>query len=253
MLKSPKTALTFPHMKMFLLLVALAAQALAFEIPARSQQIVVGIAENWNSNTANVQIFERRGNGAWTPVSKPWPARLGAAGLAWGLGIHPNPADAKTKREGDKRAPAGVFYIGGAWGYHANIQKHPRLPYKQVTSRDMWIEDVQSPKYNSHAVLPHEPQTPWEIKQQMKQNDYPHSLKLFIAHNPPPRPMIGAGSAIFFHIWRGGGSKATAGCTTMAEPNLRTLIARIDPGKMPLYVLLPKAEYQNLRASWKLP
>jgi L,D-peptidoglycan transpeptidase YkuD (ErfK/YbiS/YcfS/YnhG family) len=62
-----------------------------------------------------------------------------------------------------------------------------------------------------------------------------------------------AGSSIFFHIWRGGGSRATAGCTTMEEAKLRALVSRIDPTRQPLYVLLPKAEYEKYRAAWKLP
>jgi L,D-peptidoglycan transpeptidase YkuD (ErfK/YbiS/YcfS/YnhG family) len=169
------------------------------------------------------------------------------------LGIHPLPAGAKIKTEGDGRAPAGAFRLGGAWGYDAQIQRHPQLPYRQVTARDLWVEDTASPDYNRHLVLNHDPATPWEQKQQMRQGDYPHSLKLFIAHNAPPHVRPGAGSAIFFHIWRGGGGKPTAGCTTMAEASLRALIARLDPNRRPLYLLLPKAEYTRLRDAWKLP
>jgi hypothetical protein len=39
----------------------------------------------------------------------------------------------------------------------------------------------------------------------------------------------------------------------MDEAKLRSLIARIDPTRRPLYVLLPKAEYEKLRPVWKLP
>ena len=39
----------------------------------------------------------------------------------------------------------------------------------------------------------------------------------------------------------------------MAEAKLRELIARIDPGRRPLFVLLPKAEYEKYRGPWKLP
>ena len=39
----------------------------------------------------------------------------------------------------------------------------------------------------------------------------------------------------------------------MAENKLRSFVARIDPARHPLYVLLPKAEYEKLRVSWKLP
>lgn len=39
----------------------------------------------------------------------------------------------------------------------------------------------------------------------------------------------------------------------MEEAKLRSLISRIDPTTRPLYVLLPKAEYEKLRKPWKLP
>ena len=87
----------------------------------------------------------------------------------------------------------------------------------------------------------------------MKQNDYAHALKLFIAHNAPPKAKPYGGSAVFFHIWRGGGSKATAGCTTMTPANLKKLVAWIDPTKKPVYVLLPTSEYKSKRSAWKLP
>lgn len=69
----------------------------------------------------------------------------------------------------------------------------------------MWVDDPASPLYNQHFVLKHDPVTPWEFKQQMKLNDYAHSLKLFIRHNAASgreKPVPGAGSSIFFHIWR---------------------------------------------------
>ncbi len=234
------------------LILATVLVARGFELPAASSQCVVGVAKDWNSSTVTLSTYEKRG-GKWVQAAGPWQGRLGKNGLVWGLGIHPLPTGAKVKSEGDGRAPAGVFHLGGAWGYDASIRKHPRLFYRQVTSRDLWVEDPQSPSYNKHLILEREPSTSWEKKQQMKQNDYPHSLKLFIAHNAPPRVQPGAGSAIFFHIWRGGGSRATAGCTTMEEQKLRDLISWIDPGKQPIYVLLPEAEYTARKAAWKLP
>jgi L,D-peptidoglycan transpeptidase YkuD (ErfK/YbiS/YcfS/YnhG family) len=229
------------------------AASAAFSLPDSSTQLVVGLTDGWNNSHVSLTLYERGGDGAWRAVGPAWPGRLGSNGCVWGLGIHPLPAGATVKTEGDGRAPVGVFRLGGAWGYDAKIQRNPQLPYRQVTLRDLWVEDVASPSYNRHIILDHDPATPWEHKQQMRQGDYPHSLKLFIAHNAPPQARPGAGSAIFFHIWRGGGSKATAGCTTMAEENLRALIARVDPNRRPLYLLLPKEEYARLRQPWKLP
>lgn len=238
-------------MRLLAFLLALTSTTFAFELPRGSKQCVVGIAKDWNSSHVTLTAYEKRG-GTWVPALGPWQGRLGREGLIWGRGLQPVP-DGALKKEGDWRAPAGVFHIGGAWGYDASIEKHRKLFYRQITTRDLWVEDSNSPDYNKHVVLDREPSTAWEKKQQMRQNDHAHSLKLFIAHNAAPDIRPGAGSAIFFHIWRGGGSKPTAGCTTLAEPNLRQLIAWIDPGKQPLYVLLPKAEYDRLRAEWKLP
>ena len=238
--------------RLLAILIATTLAAAAFELPGKSSQCVVGRAKNWDTSTVTLKAYEKR-DGKWVQVIGPWQGRLGRDGLVWGLGISPLPPGARVKSEGDWRAPAGVFHIGGAWGYDAEIKKNPKLFYRQVTTRDLWVEDAASPSYNKHMVLDHDPTTAWEKKQQMKQGDYPHSLKLFIAHNAPPKTAPGAGSAIFFHIWRGGGSKPTAGCTTMEEAKLRQLVAWIDPGKQPLYVLLTEADYAAKRAEWKLP
>lgn len=234
------------------LFLSLILPALAFELPESSTQCVVGVAKDWDASHVTVSAYEKR-DGRWVRALGPFPGRLGKNGLIWGRGIHPNPAGAALKKEGDGRAPAGVFYIGGAWGYDASVKKHPKLFYRQVTSRDLWVEDPSSPSYNRHLVLDREPATAWEKKQQMRQDDYPHSLKLFIAHNAPPNVKPGAGSSIFFHIWRGGGSRPTAGCTTMDEGALRQLVAWINPDRQPLYVLFPEAELQARRGAWKLP
>lgn len=228
------------------------ACASAFELPASSTQCLVGIADSWESSSVMLRFYEKDG-GRWVQRGEPWQGRLGKNGLAWGRGIHPLPAGATTKKEGDWRAPAGVFNIGGAWGYDSAIRKHAKLFYRQVTPRDLWVEDSSSRHYNRHIILERDPATAWEKKQQMKQTDPAHALKLFIAHNAPPKVVPNEGSSIFFHIWRSGGSKPTAGCTTMAEAKLRELIARLDPDRRPLYVLLPKAEYDRYRSPWKLP
>ena len=239
-------------MKHLLQLLFACSSLTAFELPKQSTQCLVGIAKDWNSSSVSLTLYQKN-HGQWQSVSAPWNGRLGKSGLVWGLGIHALPAHVAIKQEGDGRTPAGVFRIGGAWGNDATIRKNPRLPYRQVTPRDLWVEDPASPSYNKHVILTHDPVTPWEKKQQMKQDDPAHKLKLFIAHNAAPNIRKGAGSSIFFHIWRDGGARATAGCTTMDEAKLRALIAAIDPSKQPLYVILPQSEYTKYKQQWQLP
>jgi L,D-peptidoglycan transpeptidase YkuD (ErfK/YbiS/YcfS/YnhG family) len=226
--------------------------ASAFDLPTNSTQCLLGLTDSWDSSHATLQLFQKSGN-QWHPQGEAWKARLGKNGLIWGRGLHPLPKNALIKKEGDMRSPAGVFSIGGAWGYDPSIRKHPLLPYRKVTPCDLWVEDPSSTRYNQHLVLDRSPSTAWEKKQQMKQSDPAHALKLYIGHNSHPHTIPGDGSSIFFHIWRAGGAKPTAGCTTMDETKLRQLIARIDPSRNPIYVLLPTSEYAKFRKAWKLP
>lgn len=224
-----------------------------FRLAAATTQVVVGLADDWGSTSVRLQRYERKEGGPWRPAGQPWQGRLGGAGLVWGRGLNPAPVGAALKVEGDKRAPAGVFALGTACGYDREIVRHPEQAYFQVTTRDLWIEDAASPHYNTRLRLEREPRTAWEKKAQMRQGDYAHSLKLFIRHNAPPRVVPGGGSSIFFHIWRAGGTKASIGCTTMHEAKLREFIAWLDPRRLPVYVLLPRAEYEARRAGWGLP
>ncbi len=227
-------------------------------LPAECGQAVIGIAGGWNDSRVTLSLVERDSKGQWQRVLGPIPGRLGRAGLVWGLGLHDNPRGATIKQEGDGRSPAGIFRIGGLWVTHKTpVKHHRRLPEVKVGANDLWVSDPRLPHlYNRHLRLDHPASTPWELQEQMRQNDYPHSIKLLICHNKedtPGRPVVGAGSSIFFHIWRREGAAPTAGCTSMAEANLRTLIARINPKLHPVYILLPRAEYARLRAPWRLP
>ena len=224
-------------------------------IPKDCRQIIVGTAKGWNESHVTVRCFEKQGD-SWKQVLGPYPGRLGKSGLVWGMGLTVPPKGVVGKREGDLRSPAGVFELGGAYGTVNTPQKHAKLPYRRVTPADLWVEDASSPHYNHHIILKKPASTPWELQQQMKLNDYPHSLKLFIKHNAVGdrgRPVAGAGSSIFFHIWRRDGLAATAGCTTLKEKDLRAIIAWLNPSLHPVYVLLPTAEYKQLTKSWKLP
>lgn len=233
---------------------AACADGAPFAIPPDSNQLILGIADDWTSTTVTLSRWARADHGQWKQIGDEWPGRLGKDGLGWGLGLHPKGLPGPMKTEKDARAPAGVFELGAAYGYAASVKANPRLPYHQVGPRDMWVEDADSKYYNQHLRLPHAaPRNAWEKKQQMRLNDHAHSLKLFIKHNAPPNAQPGMGSAIFFHIWRQDGRIHTAGCTTMPEDRLRQLLLWVDPAQRPLFVLLPRTAYEQLRRPWILP
>lgn len=238
-----------------LLMWVLPAQA---AVPATCTQAILGIAEGWNSSHVTISVVEKNAQGQWVRVLGPYKGRLGRNGLVWGLGLHNNPRKATTKKEGDGRSPAGIFALGGLWVTHPTPVKHHRsIPYVKVGPNDIWVTNTTDARmYNRHVRLDHPACTAWELKEQMRQKDYPHSIKMLICHNTPERKggvVVGGGSSIFFHIWRKGGKSPTAGCTSMQESDLRTMIARLDPARKPVYILLPKSEYIRLRQSWRLP
>lgn len=227
-------------------------------LPPQCTQAIIGIAEGWNSSRVTLSLVEKAANGSWQRVLGPIPARLGRNGLVWGLGLHANGRGVTVKREGDGRSPAGIFSIGGLWITNPTPVRHSRnMPEVKVGPCDLWVSDPNTPGlYNRHVRLKHPATSEWEKKEQMRQTDYAHSIKLLIGHNTPDVkgcPIVGAGSSIFFHIWRNNGTAPTAGCTAMAEQNLRAIIARLEPKRTPVYILLPRVEYAKLRTPWRLP
>jgi L,D-peptidoglycan transpeptidase YkuD (ErfK/YbiS/YcfS/YnhG family) len=234
----------------------------AFRIPKNTRQMIVGITEGWAGNKAKLQRFTRK-SGAWRPVDTvPIAAVLGPKGLAWGRGLNPIPVQAssgatgsgskRTKREGDKRSPAGVFSLGKAYGYDPIWAARTKLEYVTVTPADLFVEDAASEFYNTQIRLDRPAASDWELSQQMEQTDPAHRLEVVVGHNTP-KPIPGAGSAILLHIWRQNGKKFTTGCTAMADADMESLIRWLDPKEQPLYVLLPRSEYQARQVAWGLP
>lgn len=92
----------------------------------------------------------------------------------------------------------------------------------------------------------------WEVSQRMRLGDPAHRLKLVVAHNTVgPEP--GRGSAIFLHIWRRDGGAPTAGCTSLPEASLTTLLHWLQPAERPVYALLTADGWAQYGAEWGLP
>ena len=225
-------------------------------LPGNVGQLIVAVADGWNSQKGKLIVFQRAAaNAPWQPSWKTAvPVLFGKSGLAWGNGTLPVPhgqAGVPSKREKDRRAPAGCFRIGMLFGYAAKAPAGVVNPYYQVTARDCWIDDPAHPAYNRHIVVDPANPPPWYAKQRMKLGDFAYEFLLEVRHNADP-PVAGHGSAIFFHIRRGV-STPTHGCTTMARPDLVRLLQSLRPALQPHYVLLPKSEYVARIKSWGLP
>lgn len=221
-------------------------------VVGRSDQMILVIAPDWDSATARLRRFVRV-EGKWKPMETAVPVVIGKSGSAWGLGLHssqPGP----QKREGDGRAPAGIFAIGPAFGYAAS--QSTALPYQAMSSQDFCIDVSDSPLYNTivSAATVGEKAIAGSTEPMRRDihadGDQRYKLGFVIEHNP--RHKAAGGSCIFAHLWKSPDSP-TAGCTAMTEPVMRGLLGWLDPEKHPLFVLLPRAQYQRLRKAWRLP
>jgi L,D-peptidoglycan transpeptidase YkuD (ErfK/YbiS/YcfS/YnhG family) len=222
-------------------------------IPSQTKALLLAIPAEWGSTDTELQLYRRKKNEeSWTPFESPKSVHLGRHGLAWGRGLHAA-QEGIQKREGDRKSPSGAFLLGSILYGYADRLSFPGWRYHCVTERDLWIEDPSSLNYNRHLILsPKEAFPANHLYDQMRQEDPAHALKLFIRHNAPPDTQRGAGSAVFFHLTRGSNS-TTTGCTSMKEEDFTSLLNAFSPADQPVYVLLPRSEYDRLRKEWKLP
>ena len=230
-----------------------------------SRQLILVTTADWNSNQGHMQSFRRSlksagtsGGGAitgggWQPVGVAEPVTIGRSGSAWGLGLHGAQPGA-AKREGDGRAPAGVFRIGTAFGYAKTSTTD--LPYQPMSASHYCVDVSGSPLYNrivdadvvGRAAIAGSTE-PMRLDIHGS-GDQRYKSGLVIEHNSAGQ--AGAGSCIFAHLWKQPGH-ATSGCTAMAEAVMERLQGWLDPQQQPIFVLLPQAEYARLQTAWQLP
>jgi D-alanyl-D-alanine dipeptidase len=220
-----------------------------------STQILMVTTQDWNGVDGTLQAYERpEAHKKWKAAGVPIPVVVGKNGLGWGAGVETDVArrevDDPIKKEGDGKSPAGIFRLSTAFGYAAQEPPGWKMPYLSLTSSVECVDDARSQFYtrvlDRAAVAPD-----WNSSEQMLRPDGEYRWGVVIDHNAEP-VTAGAGSCIFLHIWLGPGV-GTSGCTAMAQEQLESVLARLDPAKNPLLVQLPRPQYKKLRRRWKLP
>ena len=231
------------------------AQVAAGQTPApllRSRQLIVVTTRGWDDVPGVLRRFERKGiKGAWARVGRDVPVAVGRNGLGWGAGLVDVSGTAgPSKKEGDGKAPAGLFALGPAFGFAPKRAAWLRVPYVPLTPSVECVDDTASRRYN--LILDREAagDVDWNSSERMRSVEG-YRWGLVVKHNAAP-PVAGRGSCIFLHVWAGPG-RGTAGCTAMEEASLTELLRWLDPKKGPLLVQLPEGEYARLRAAWRLP
>ncbi|HEX3093581.1 MAG TPA: hypothetical protein VHW72_13205 [Candidatus Angelobacter sp.] len=92
---------------------------------SHSAQMIVVTTDSWDSPQGMLRRYEReRPGNPWQPVGQPITVMVGKSGLGWGTGLLTPPRESSdpVKKEGDGKAPAGVFRLSKAFGYAAQEQ-----------------------------------------------------------------------------------------------------------------------------------
>ena len=217
-----------------------------------AQQVLLVLTDGWDAVNGTMQRFQRDTVDApWRALGPAVPVVVGKSGLAWGRGLASPPGGAPIKREGDGKAPAGVFRLSSAFGQTPNKPSDWQLPYRYLDDNVECVDDAASASYNQLTTRSSGTSAGWSSSEKMWQEPL-YKWGVVVDYNVAPATQAGGGSCIFLHTWKGP-DRGTAGCTAMEEPALTTTIAWLAPARHPLLVQLPRAEYNRLKAAWGLP
>lgn len=201
------------------------------------RELIVVTTSEWNPSEATLHRYVRANiRVPWKAAGQPITVMLGKNGLGWGTGVLTPPAqDAHDlskndplKKEGDGKAPAGVFRLSKAFGYAPQEQSGWKMPYVSLTPTIECVDEEKSKFYNT-LVDTSAVSADWgsHENEKMRRADDLYRWGILVDHNANP-PVAGGGSCIFMHIWRGPG-QPTVGCTAMAQADLESLLGWLDP------------------------
>jgi L,D-peptidoglycan transpeptidase YkuD (ErfK/YbiS/YcfS/YnhG family) len=172
------------------------------------------VAPSTGSTTATVQAWTKATTG-WQRVGPAIPAHVGSAGLT----NHPSESMSAT--------PIGSFGLTQAFGRAADPET--RLPYFRTDSSDWWVSDANSRYYNTHYRCSGSCPFDTSAGENLYAAGYVYTYAVVIDYNRFP-VTSGAGSAFFLHVTDG---SATAGCVSIPEANLVSIMRWLDPAAHP--------------------
>lgn len=210
--------------------------------PQNCRQALVVLTPGWESPDGRLGVFALH-EGRWEAVNRVIPITVGHRGLGWGVGLHQVREEEPQKREGDKRAPAGIFRLEFGFGTAAFREKG--FPFRAVSGQDRWVDDPASRFYNQWVVegdsrFPRD----WKSAEVMARKDGLYDFVIVVAHNRQ-RTIAGRGSAIFLHSWFGPG-RSTIGCTAMEKQEVKRLLGWLELEAEPVLVQIPGSELDAL-------
>lgn len=155
----------------------------------------------------------------WVVKQSPIVARIGKNGFA----------QPQLKEEGDGKSPTGIFRLGKLFSYEKQL--HTLMENAQTTKEDKWIDDVNSPDYNTYISG----STDAKSYENLLLNNDIYKYCTVIEYNTNP-VIKGKGSAIFFHL----GIKKpyfTLGCVAINEEYMKLMVDWLNPKLNPSIIM----------------
>ncbi|MFX3616799.1 MAG: L,D-transpeptidase [Sporolactobacillus sp.] len=180
-----------------------------------SRQLILVTAKGYETSQVKIQTFSRNPSGKWK-------RQLCIPGIIGKYGF----AETGQMQEGGLKSPQGLFNISQAFGRWAN--PGTKLLYHLITPDDVWVDNVESPNYNTMQSL----HLTGESSEKMYIPQYDYGF--VINYNTVER-IPGKGSAIFFHI-DDHCSDYTAGCTAVSRNEIVKILKWLDPGQNPIII-----------------
>jgi len=199
-----------------------------------SQQIILVVADNFNTSKAKLMFYQD------DKVLLSTEVNLGTNGLGWGIGEVElsKRSNEPLKYEGDRKAPTGVFKLTNIFGY--SHQNNYKLPYLYTSKELICVDDSLSNFYN-HIIQANGDEKSFEL---MKRSDNQYKYGITVAHNKKGESK--RGSCIFLHLQKDTDT-STAGCTSMDESSLKKIILLLDKKKNPLLIQISKHSLKEIQ------
>lgn len=200
-----------------------------------SEQVILVVSKSFNSSKALLECYEDG-----KKVFETIEVNIGKYGLGWGLGVLElkKKSSDPLKREGDKKAPAGVFNLTATFGYE-NKQNF-KLDYLYASKTLICVDDIDSEHYNTIIEMPLQMPKSFEL---IRREDHQYELGVVVAHNSSATPS--RGSCIFLHVEKSQGA-ATSGCTSMSLENLKKIALWLDKNKKPTLIQIPESSSKEI-------
>jgi L,D-peptidoglycan transpeptidase YkuD (ErfK/YbiS/YcfS/YnhG family) len=200
----------------------LRAAATPFSVPVTVGNANQIITVKTSGTRATVTAWARVAN-RWHVVMSTTSGRIGSGGITKGT----------TRRQNTNTTPSGTYSLTQAFGILSN--PGTTLPYHVVTNDDWWVEDNNSPYYNtmrSDSMGGFDTSAPESsVNGSEHLGNHANLYRYVIVVNfnmHPSTPYRGAG--IFLHVSNG---HPTAGCIAVPLTTIVALLRWLNPAALP--------------------